>query len=72
VVRLTSRPLYRQGKSQWYPLDGRLGGPQSRSGHDGEEMELSKSKGTSRPGNLPLLLDSNWRPPDIGAVVIST
>jgi hypothetical protein len=22
-----------QGKSPWYPLDRRLGGPQSRSGH---------------------------------------
>jgi len=26
-----------QGKSPWYPLDGKLGGPQSRSGHGGEE-----------------------------------
>jgi len=25
--------LYSQGKSPWYPLDRRLGGPQSRSGH---------------------------------------
>jgi hypothetical protein len=28
-----------QGKSPWYPLDGRLGGPQSRSGRGGEEKE---------------------------------
>jgi len=26
----TPRPLYPQGKSLWYPLDKRLGGPQSR------------------------------------------
>jgi hypothetical protein len=25
-----------QEKSPWYPLDWRLGGPQSRSGHGGE------------------------------------
>jgi hypothetical protein len=25
------------GKDPWYPLDWRLGGPQSRSGRDGEE-----------------------------------
>jgi hypothetical protein len=37
VVSFTPRPLYPQGKSPWYPLDRRLGGPQSRSGRDGEE-----------------------------------
>jgi hypothetical protein len=37
VVRFTSRPLYPQGKSPWYPLDRRLGGPQSHSGCGGEE-----------------------------------
>jgi len=26
-----------QGKSPWYPLNRRLGGTQSRSGHGGEE-----------------------------------
>jgi hypothetical protein len=36
VVSFTLRPLYSQGKSPWYPLDRRLGGPQSRSGR-GEE-----------------------------------
>jgi len=30
VVSFTPRPLYLQGKSPWYPLDRRLGGPQSR------------------------------------------
>jgi hypothetical protein len=37
VVSCTTWPLYPQGKSPWYPLDSRLGGPQSRSGHSGEE-----------------------------------
>jgi hypothetical protein len=27
--------LYRRGKDPRYPLDGRLGGPQNRSGHKG-------------------------------------
>jgi hypothetical protein len=31
------QPLYPQGKSPWYPLDRRLGGPQSQSGCGGEE-----------------------------------
>jgi hypothetical protein len=30
VVSSTPRPLYPQGKSPWYPLDRRLGGPQRR------------------------------------------
>jgi hypothetical protein len=30
-------PLYPQGKSPWCLLDRRLGGPQSQSGHGGEE-----------------------------------
>jgi hypothetical protein len=33
--------LYPQGKGPWYPLDRRLGGPQSRSGRGGEEKILS-------------------------------
>jgi hypothetical protein len=37
VVSFTLRPLYPQGKSPWYPLDRKLGGYQSRSGHGGEE-----------------------------------
>jgi hypothetical protein len=37
VVSFTPRPLYPHGKSPWYPLDRRLGGPQSRSGRGGEE-----------------------------------
>jgi hypothetical protein len=37
VVSFTSRPLYPQGKSPRYPLDRKLGGPQSRSGRGGQE-----------------------------------
>jgi hypothetical protein len=37
VVSFMPRPLYPQEKSPWYPLDRRLGGPQSRSEHGGEE-----------------------------------
>jgi hypothetical protein len=37
VVSFTHQPLYPQGKSPWYPLDRRLGGPQSRYGRGGEE-----------------------------------
>jgi hypothetical protein len=37
VVSFTPRPLYRQGKSPWYPLHRRLGGPQNRSGCGCEE-----------------------------------
>jgi hypothetical protein len=36
-VSFTSRPLYPQGKSLWYPLDRRLRGTQNRSGRGGEE-----------------------------------
>jgi hypothetical protein len=37
IVSFTLQPLYPQGKSPWYPLGRRLGGPQSRSGGGGEE-----------------------------------
>jgi hypothetical protein len=37
VVNFTLRPLYPQGKNPWYPLNRRLGGTQSRSGHGGVE-----------------------------------
>jgi hypothetical protein len=36
VVSFIPRPLYPRGISPWYPLDRRLGGPQSRSGRSGE------------------------------------
>jgi hypothetical protein len=48
VVSFTPRPLYPQGKSLRYPLDRRLGGPQSRSGRHGEEKNLGPT-GTRSP-----------------------
>jgi hypothetical protein len=45
VVSFTPRSLYPQGKSPWYPLDRRLGGPQSRSGRGGEEKNSQHPPG---------------------------
>jgi hypothetical protein len=45
VFSFTPRPLYPQGKSPWYPLDRRLGGPQSSSGHGGEEKNSQPQPG---------------------------
>jgi len=33
--------LYPSGREYYYPLNQRLGGPQSRSGHFGEEKKIS-------------------------------
>jgi hypothetical protein len=38
-VGFTTRPLYPRGKSPRYPMDKRLDGPQSRSGHWGHCRE---------------------------------
>jgi hypothetical protein len=40
-----SGQLYPQGKSPWYPLDRRLGGPQSHSGRGGEEKNSQPPSG---------------------------
>jgi hypothetical protein len=45
VVSFTPRPLYPQGKSSWYPLDTKLGGPQSRSGRGDEEKNSQPPQG---------------------------
>jgi hypothetical protein len=39
VVNFIPQPLYPQGNNTWYPLDGSLGGPQSRSGCSGKEKK---------------------------------
>jgi hypothetical protein len=49
VVSFTPRPLYPQGKSPWYPLDRRVGGPQRRSGRGGEEKNSQLPAGTGNP-----------------------
>jgi len=41
VVSFTPRPLYPQGKSPWYPLYRRLGGPQG----GGEEKNSQTLQG---------------------------
>jgi hypothetical protein len=48
VVSFTDRLLYQHGKSPWYPLDKRLGGPHSRSGH-GSEEKFPNPPGTWTP-----------------------
>jgi hypothetical protein len=40
MVSFTPRQLYPQVKSPCYPLDRRLGGPQSRSGRDGKVIHF--------------------------------
>jgi hypothetical protein len=50
VVSFTPLPLYLRRKSPQYPLNRRLGGPQSRSGQCGEEKILDTT------GTLPQLL----------------
>jgi hypothetical protein len=49
VVSFTTRPLYSQGKSRWYPLYRRLGGTQSRSGSGGEEKNSQPLPGLEPP-----------------------
>jgi hypothetical protein len=49
VVNFTPRPLDPRGKSPRYPLDRRLGGPQSRSGRFGEEKILDPTGTNSDP-----------------------
>jgi hypothetical protein len=41
VVRFMPWPLYPQGKNPWYPMNMRLGGLQSWSGHGGEKNSQS-------------------------------
>jgi hypothetical protein len=54
-----------QGKSPWYPLDRNLGGPQSRSGRDGEEIISQPPPGIEpwnpdRPARSPALYRLNY------------
>jgi hypothetical protein len=48
VVIFTPQPVYSRGKSLWYPLDRKLGGPQNRSGRRREEKNLAPT-GTRTP-----------------------
>jgi hypothetical protein len=49
VVTFTDRPLYLRGKSPRYPLDRRLGEPQSRSECRGTEKNLFSPVGNRIP-----------------------
>jgi hypothetical protein len=53
VVSFTARPLYLQGKSPCYPLDRRLGEPQSRSEHGGEEKISSPCQNSNPRSSSP-------------------
>jgi hypothetical protein len=44
-VQLQAPAALSQGKSPWYPLDRRLGGPQSGSGRGGEEKNSKPPPG---------------------------
>jgi hypothetical protein len=46
VLSFTPRSFYPQGRRPWYPLDRRLGGPQSRSGRGGKEENSQPPPGT--------------------------
>jgi hypothetical protein len=54
VVTFTPRSLYPQGKSPRYPLDRRLGGPQSRSERGGEEKNPQPLPGIEPPTIQPV------------------
>jgi hypothetical protein len=54
VVSLMFRPLYPQGKSCWYPVDRRLGGPQGRSEGGGEKKNYQPLPGLEPPILLPV------------------
>jgi hypothetical protein len=70
VVSFSPRPLYCQGKSPRYPLDRRLGGPQSRSERNGEEKEVA-SAGIRIPVVYPVARRyTDWAvPPAVFAVL---
>jgi hypothetical protein len=66
VVSFTSRPHYRQGKSPRYPLDRRLGGPQSQSRWHGEVKILATTwirtptPWSSSPQPVAIPTDLSW------------
>jgi hypothetical protein len=55
VVSVTSWPIYPRGKNHRYPLDRRLGGPQSRSGRCEEEKNLAPI-GNQTPAVQPVAI----------------
>jgi hypothetical protein len=70
VVSFTLRPLYPQGKSPRYPLDKRLGGPQSRSGHSGEENNSQPPESNPRTNLYPSRY-TDWAIAAVGRIVVA-
>jgi hypothetical protein len=54
MVSFTPRSLYPQVNRPWYPLDRRLGGPQSRSGCGGENKNSKPLQELEPPINQPI------------------
>jgi hypothetical protein len=64
-MSFTPRPPYSQGKNPWYPLNKRLGGPQSHPGRGGEEKNSQPPPGIKpynpdRPARSPALYRLNY------------
>jgi hypothetical protein len=55
VVSFTPRLLYPQGKIPSYPLDRKLGGPQSRAGSGGEKKNSQHLPGLEPPITQPVV-----------------
>jgi hypothetical protein len=55
VVTFTSWPLYPQEKSSWYPLDRRLGGPQSQTWWGEKYSALTGIQAPNHPAHSPVL-----------------
>jgi hypothetical protein len=60
VVSFALLPLYPQGKSRLYPLDRKLGQPQSRSERRGERRSLAPA-GNWTPGKFVPRLNTDWK-----------
>jgi hypothetical protein len=61
VVNFMPRPLYPRGKSHQYPLDRRLGGPQSRSGRFGEGKILYPTETRTPSKTESVIINSKSR-----------
>jgi len=55
-VSFTPRLFYSHGKNPWYPLDRRLGEPQSRSGRGGEDKNSQPLPGLEPRSSSPIPL----------------
>jgi len=61
TVSFTPRPIYTQKKNPRYPLDRRLGGPKSRSGHGVEEKNSEPPPGFEpQSSDRPARSQSVW------------